>query len=137
MTLLTMMAISMVNIPYIWGGNSPLTGLDCSGSVQIPLKKLGILDSEVDYWSQSIYNELIIKGFASSEPSQDCILFFGKATDKIKHVAVAISPTWMIEAKAGGRTIISVEKAIEMQAFVDFGKINRRSDLVSCIKIKY
>jgi cell wall-associated NlpC family hydrolase len=137
MTLLTQVAFSLLWIPYIWGGNVPHTGLDCSGMVLITLKKAGIIPASYDLHSQGIYNHLIEKDFSSCEPEEDCILFFGSSTNRISHVAIAISETRMIEARGGGRTTNTIKEALRKNAMVDLTEISRRKDLVASIKVEY
>jgi len=137
-TPLTFLSIQYSTIEYRWGGNFPLTGLDCSGFVQIVLKKLGLLDSSVDHTAQMIYNALLKneKCF-SSKPNFNTILFFGKSVDQITHVAIGISDIWMIEARGGDSTCINRDASIAKNAFIETTRIDHRKDLVSCISVEY
>ena len=137
MTLLSQIAFSLLWIPYIWGGNSPMVGLDCSGAVQVPLKKVGVVPDIYDMTSQGIYNFLTTKKFSSCEPREDCILFFGKSIRRITHVAIAIDEKRMIEARGGNRTTNSIKEALKKNALVDLTNINHRKDLVASIKVEY
>ena len=137
MTLLTQLAFSLLWIPYVWGGNVPHTGLDCSGTVLVPLKKVGIIPEKYDLTSQSIHDYLLTKKFSSCEPQEDCILFFGKSSKRITHVAIAIDEKRMIGARGGNHTTKNIAAAIKRKAWVDFTEISRRKDLVACIKVEY
>ena len=43
-------AYSQLDVPYVWGGDVPGEGLDCSGLVQYCYRQAGI---ELDHWSES------------------------------------------------------------------------------------
>ncbi|MCK5608300.1 C40 family peptidase [Candidatus Pacearchaeota archaeon] len=137
MSLLTSIAFSLLWIPYMWGGNIPYTGLDCSGMVLIPLKKIDLIPEKTDLSAQGIYDHLINLKFSSCAPQEDCILFFGKSVQRITHIAIAINKTRMIEARGGGRTTNSIKGALRKNAQVDLTKIDRRKDLVASIKVEY
>ena len=135
LTTLGQIAVTYVGIPYLYGGNNPLLGLDCSGFVQIPLKKVGILYAGKDYYSQAIYNELIKRKYRSHEPDADCILFFGK--NKIDHVAIALDSKFMIEARGGDDSTKTFEDAVSRIAMVEITEIAHRKDLRASIKVEY
>lgn len=135
-SMLTLYALSDIGIPYIFGGND-MDGIDCSGFVLRPLKKVDIIHKDRDYTAQAIYDKLVKMGFSESEPGQDCILFFGQSTSKITHVSIAINKKAMIEASGGDSRCLLLEQAIKRDARVQINPIDRRSDLVASIKVKY
>ncbi len=138
-TRLTLYVYSMQGIPYIYGGENPSVGLDCSALIKKGLQYCGIVPENRDFSAQMLYDYLMAKSFQSCEPSEDCVLFFSPANslNDIKHVALAISPLDMLEAAGGGRTTLTPEQAIELDARVQMSKISRRSDLVASIKVTY
>ena len=136
-TLLALMAIQYLNIPYVWGGNNTL-GLDCSGFILKVLHDVNI--TLPDMTSQGIYNWASEKkNFYMCEPEEDCLLFFGESTQHIKHVSLALSDTMMIEAGGSGRESLrmSKEDLARIDARVRIKPITNRGDLVASIKIKY
>ena len=122
---------------YIWGGNgSGKThgGFDCSGLVLEGLWALGLY-SGTDTTAQGLYNNLV-----KSATWRECnidhandgdLLFFGKSTSKITHVAVALGDGLMLEAGGGGSKCTTEENST---GFVRVRPI--RSDVVACVYIK-
>ena len=129
-----MISLECLRVPYIWAGNDPLTGVDCSGFVQYVLKKLDLLENK-DHTAQEIYNSLLFKLISSSQVEGDCVLFFGPDFENIRHVAISVDNEWMVEAAHGGPAVTDFGAAVAKGAKVEFNKINRRSDLVACMKI--
>lgn len=135
MRLSLLISLECLRAPYIWASDNPMIGLDCSGFVQYVLKKLGLLEENKDHTAQAIYNSLLFKLMNSSEVESDCVLFFGEDVENIKHVAISVNSEWMVEAAHGGPTIASASDAIAKGAKVEFNRIDRRYDLVACLKI--
>ena len=98
-------ALKFVGSPYIWGGDgsgAKFNGWDCSGLVLECLWAFGILPKG-DMTAQGI-NDILYgmewrQGLYIKEGD---ILFFGKDTKHITHVALAISESLMVEAGGGG-----------------------------------
>ena len=130
-------ALSTLGVPYIWGGNNPLQGLDCSGAVRWWLRAAGLTPSW-DETSQGIYDRLTKHG-GRVEPSaqRGYVLFFGKSVLSITHVALALNQFQMIEAAGGNSSCTSRQAASERGAMVQINLIKRRSDLVARVKPDY
>jgi gamma-D-glutamyl-L-lysine dipeptidyl-peptidase len=124
-------ALSFIGIPYKWGGNSPLSGLDCSGFVQEMLRSIGECPKE-DLTSQQLYNYLADKNYCE-EMRAGSVLFFGKSRQKIIHTAIALNTSQMIEAAGGDEHVNNLEDAITRNAFVRVRMINSRSDFVGAL----
>ncbi len=73
-----------LNVPYMWGGRSPL-GVDCSGFVQVIFKLMGI-DLPRDAWQQAQEGKAV-KKFAHSNPGD--LAFFDNKED-IVHVGILL-----------------------------------------------
>lgn len=123
--------------PYIWSGDGTgpkHNGFDCSGLVLEGLWAFGLY-SGTDTTAQGLYNHLI-KTAAWKEGNVDHasdgdILFFGKSTTKITHVAVALGDGLMIEAGGGGSKCTT---ATNSTGFVRIRPI--RKDVVACVYLK-
>lgn len=122
---------------YIWGGNgSGAThgGFDCSGLVLEGLWALGLY-SGTDTTAQGLYNNLVKSatwGEVNIDHANDGdLLFFGKSTSKITHVAVALGDGLMLEAGGGGSKCTTEANST---GFVRVRPI--RSDVVACVYIK-
>jgi cell wall-associated NlpC family hydrolase len=140
-TLMTLMSMQYLNAPYRWAANGPWE-FDCSGLVLKVLFDVGIVLP--DMTSQQLHDHIIRNGqkfgtFQSSNPSSDCILFFGKSVDKITHVSIGINDEYMIEAGGAGSDSInmSMKELGIRDARVRIREIKNRRDLISCFKINY
>lgn len=130
---------SCLNIPYIWGGNHPLEGLDCSGFVLWCLRSLGLWKSE-DVTAQQLYTYFKVAGKelkTTEKPTLGCLIFFGKSTTAITHVAIAYSKTLMYEAGGGGSKCLNPADAKKAGAMVRIRNITVRRDIVSVISLDH
>ena len=81
-----------------------------------------------------LYDYFIEKGNGSGIQKRS-LLFFGKSTKSITHVALAIGHSQMIESAGGGRNVITEDDAIRENAMVRIRPIVSRDDLVAAIKL--
>lgn len=129
-------AMTLVGIPYLWAGNSPSFGYDCSGLVQELLASEGI-DPIGDQTAQALLDHFRNQGSLLPIPQAGALLFFGKSATQISHVALAINYFQMLEAGGGDSTTTTREIAAKQGAMVRVRPISRRKDLVSIIMPKY
>jgi len=101
--LMITIAISMLNIPYIWGGNHPLEGFDCSGFVQYVLQSVGV-DPKFDQTAQDLYYRLLENGWEERK-DRGSVLFFGESTKEITHTAIMIDKDYSLMIESGGGNI--------------------------------
>jgi len=123
-------AMSMLGTPYLYGGNSRLKGLDCSGFVNECLRSVGIIENK-DYSAQMLYSELSTKDGYRSVLKRGSLLFFGPSRHKITHVGLALNSDLMIESGGGDRNTTKFFDAVNRNAMVRIRPI--RKDLVACI----
>ena len=116
-------ALKYIDIPYVWGGESKSEGgFDCSGLVYNVLRDVGICsirDTAQGYFNRFKNNPNTTQAGA--------LLFFGKSTDKISHVAISCGDGTMIES-IGTKSNTKNKPG----KGVSISKINRRKDLVAC-----
>ena len=122
-------AFMLIKTPYIWASNSPLRGVDCSAFALEVMRSVNIIDRQ-DRSSQMIH-DFIIKDHREwqSAVKKGSILFFGKDTDKITHIAIALNKYSMIGASGGDRGTKTFHDAIRKNAMVKITPI--RKDLVA------
>lgn len=114
-------AKELLGVKYVWGGNTPQSGLDCSGLLYYIQKKAG---SEVEDMTASGYSKLGTKIPIGQQKVGD-FLFFGYP---VNHCAIFIGNGYMIESRGGKKNTadnpgIGVVKSL----------VSRRNDLY-CIR---
>ncbi|HZD59124.1 MAG TPA: NlpC/P60 family protein, partial [Anaerolineae bacterium] len=83
-------AIKYLGVPYVWGGEDPATGLDCSGLAKVVYKKFGI---DLPHYSRS-QAQLGI-GIGYDELQSGDLVFFGHP---IHHVGIYLGEGYYIHA---------------------------------------
>lgn len=130
-------ATTLMGVPYIWGGNHPKEGYDCSGFVQEVLAAVG-LDPSGDQTAQTLYDHFNDNGAVTLlKPDKGAILFFGMDLKHITHIAIALDDEHMFEAGGGGSKTITLKDAVRASAFVRCRPIKNRKDLVASLLPKY
>lgn len=114
-------ATNLIGTPYVWGGNTPAQGLDCSGLLYYIQKKAG---SEVEDMTASGYSTIGKKIDIGQKKPGD-FLFFGRP---VTHCAIYVGNGYMIESRGGQKNT-----ADNPGMGVVKSRVSRRSDL-SCIR---
>ena len=91
-------ALAQVGTPYIWGGETPGIGFDCSGLVQAAYKAAGITLPRV---AQDQYNATAKLGPGDPLQPGDLIFFGGRPTD-VTHVGIYVGNGQMVDAPRTG-----------------------------------
>ncbi|KKK93046.1 hypothetical protein LCGC14_2696780, partial [marine sediment metagenome] len=94
----TRLAWHFIGLPYIWGGDDPVLGFDCSGLVIELLRSVNRLPRKGD-WTASTLSRMFPSILS---PQEGALVFYG-GSDKITHVAYCINSKLCIEAGGGGR----------------------------------
>lgn len=106
--------------PYVWGGESDAEGgYDCSGFVYSVLNKCGM---KVPRTTAQGYSSL---GKTVTKIQTADLLYFGKSTKRITHIAIAINSTQMIESRGTSKNTRS-----NKGKGVSITNISHRNDLV-------
>ena len=92
-------ARKLLNVPYLWGGRSPL-GMDCSGFIQLVYKVYG-KDLPRDAQQQATIGETI--DFLNEAVPGD-LAFFDNEDGRIIHVGLLLAPDLVIHASGQVRT---------------------------------
>lgn len=118
---LVVYATNLIGTPYVWGGNTPAQGLDCSGLLYYIQKKAG---SEVEDMTASGYSTIGKKIDIGQKKPGD-FLFFGRP---VNHCAIYVGNGYMIESRGGRKNTADNPGMGVVKSLV-----SRRSDL-SCIR---
>lgn len=106
--------------PYVWGGESDAEGgYDCSGFVYSVLNKCGM---KVPRTTAQGYSSL---GKTVTKIQSADLLYFGKSTKRITHIAIAINDMQMIESRGTSKNTRS-----NKGKGVSITNISHRNDLV-------
>jgi len=113
-TFMLIYAESLLGAPYIWGGNGPF--FDCSGYAQEVLASVGI-DPPGDQTAQALHDHIKKKNWPT-DIVEGSILFYGRDTKHISHVAIVKDEHFMLEAGGGNSKTLTVEDAVKQGAMV-------------------
>lgn len=132
--------LKFVGRPYIWGGDGSGKchgGFDCSGLVLEGLWALGLYKGK-DATAQGLYQSLLAAGwvpvpqFPGIQRAEGDVIFFGKSSTEITHVAVALDSKLMVEAGGGGSKCKSPETSTGL---VRVRPVSSRSDLIAALRL--
>lgn len=129
---LQMYAMSMVGLPYRWGGDDPVEGFDCSGLVLELLKSVGVMPGSVDMTAAGLADYFKARKVA---PKFGALSFYG--TGKITHVGFCLDEKLMLEAGGGTSKTLTKDDASKQNAYVRIRPIMSRGDLVDILMPKY
>ena len=94
-------ALAQVGTPYVWGGETPGVGFDCSGLVQAAYKVAGITLPRV---AQDQYDATTKLGPGDPLEPGD-LVFFGGSTSDVTHVGIYIGNGQMVDAPYTGADV--------------------------------
>jgi cell wall-associated NlpC family hydrolase len=94
-------ALAQVGTPYVWGGETPGVGFDCSGLVQAAYKVAGIALPRV---AQDQYDATTKLGPGDPVDPGD-LLFFGGGADDVTHVGIYVGIGTMVDAPHSGADV--------------------------------
>ena len=118
-----------IGFPYLWGGQSPLNGFDCSGLVVEVLKSVGLISDTADFTAQQFY--YIFKHV--NAPSKGYLVCYGSSPSNVTHIGICIDEELMIESAPGGSKVDSIKSAIKTDSRVRIRPIMRRIDIVGYV----
>jgi len=111
--------------PYLWGGNDPMSGFDCSGLVIEGLKSVGLLPREGDWSAHALARERFpaprYPRLADSMLQPGCLVFWGSA-ERLTHVEIVFARAEgvlvTIGASGGGSKTTDLDAAKAQDAYV-------------------
>jgi len=117
--------------PYRWGGDDPIVGFDCSGFVLEILQSVGVVETGIDLTAEGLFKKFSAFG---CQPMQGALAFWKRSeTDsKIIHVEFCIDEYLTIGASGGGSAVLSVQDAIEKNAFIKVRPLRNLHRFAGC-----
>jgi len=128
--------LCFVGLPYIWGGDDPVVGFDCSGLAQEFLAAAG-KDFPGDQNAQALYDLGKKAGWAPGVRGCGALCFYGSSLTHITHVAMMFDESVVVEAGGGGSKTTSAAAAAAQNAYIRMRPHDRRADLVAILMPPY
>lgn len=110
--------------PYIYGGNTRWSGIDCSGFTQ-EIQWFAGINPSYDQSAQMQYDRNSKQNWRSML-GKGAFIYYGKTRNGIYHVAFAISDKEIIEAGGGDSSTTSIQEAVRRNAKVRIMPITHR-----------
>jgi len=117
--------------PYMWGGDDPIEGFDCSGAIIEILRSVGVLPHGGDWTAQGLYSTF--KSAATTQPRAGCLSFYGANAGEITHVMFHLSDEIVLGATGGGSKTKTRQDAIDQNAFIKIRPLDYRDDLATIV----
>jgi len=117
-------ATQFIGTPYVWGGDDPMAGFDCSGLAVEVLQAVGRLAHGRDYTANDLFS--IFKLFEVSQGYSGCLVFWFNDQGKAIHVEIMIDNDHVVGASGGGSSTQTLADAIRQNAFVKMRPIRYR-----------
>lgn len=100
--------------PYVWGGDDPMAGFDCSGLIIELLMSEGLFSGDTSAEGlRQTFEEL-----DDQHPIRGDLLFWTNEEGRAYHVAMSTGGERYIEAGGGASETETIQDAIEENAFV-------------------
>lgn len=116
-------ALALVGSPYVWGGNTPRTGMDCSGFVQWVWSVAGVepwasdFPARIDLRAADLWRRLAPPAGGVALPGD--LAFYGPHADAVPtHVVIVIGEGRLIGTSRGDSKCRSFEDAVKRGAYV-------------------
>jgi cell wall-associated NlpC family hydrolase len=107
----------MLGLPYVWGGDDPIRGFDCSGFVIEVLQSVGVLPFPGDWTAQGLWEHF--KAARTETPSAGCLVLWRPAgVDRATHVELCLNDELSIGASGGGSATRTAADAATQNAYV-------------------
>lgn len=100
-TVAVQLALAQVGTPYLWGGESPEAGFDCSGLVQYAYAGTEL---QLPRTAQTQYDHGPHLP-TDADPQAGDLVFFGTSTTHITHVGIALGQGRMVDAPHTGALV--------------------------------
>ena len=130
---IVLLALKLQGVPYIYGGNSPHTGFDCSGFVIWVLQVFKVLPAG-DWTAEGLRKKFPKLPYAMSSLQKGDLIFYGTAACAT-HVMMYCGQQMCVGAHGGGKTCISENIALLLGAKVGMKAVFYRADCIGFASI--
>lgn len=119
----------LLNVPYLWGGDDPLAGVDCSGLVLEGLKSVGIVPRESDSTADQLLTVVFKDKPRQMRLQRGMLVFYGTPAHHVEIVWAVIERetlervTLTIGASGGGSKTVDRAEAVRANAYVKIRRI--------------
>lgn len=122
-------AYRFIGLPYIYGGDDPIEGFDCSGLIHEILQAVGVEARNYDSTAHSLWVNFMVDGKEVAVPYTGCLVFYVNENDIASHVGFMIDDKHMIHAGGGRSTTRTRADAVRQNAYVRMDRYDYRDDL--------
>lgn len=120
-------AWKLYGLPYMWGGDDPLKGFDCSGMVIEILKSIGILPFKGDWTAAGLWERF--QDWQKDTAGPGRLVFWSYAGGPPYHIEMCLNEELSIGASGGGRKTRTEQDAVEQNAYIKIRPIQGRGDV--------
>ena len=118
-------AWSHLGKPYLWGGDDPIAGMDCSGAVQEWAYSVGALAATVDRTAHGLW--LHYQGVVRPAPDTGYLVFWwNRDRTRIRHIELCLNDALSIGASGGGSRTRTRADAVRDNAYIKIRPIQGR-----------
>ncbi|GAC1322514.1 MAG: NlpC/P60 family protein [Mycobacteriales bacterium] len=100
-TVAVQVALGQVGTPYVWGGETPGVGFDCSGLVVFAFRAAGVA---LPRTAQTQYDAGPLLP-AGTDPAIGDLIFFGAGPRQVSHVGISLGQGRMVDAPHTGALV--------------------------------
>lgn len=126
-------AMKHVGKPYMWGGDDPMAGFDCSGLILELLACAGITFKH-DKTAHQLYEYFAKHGDLNRGLGALC--FYGNP-ERVTHVAMFLDDNFIIEAGGGNSKTQTLNDAIMQNAYIRVRHYEHRRDVCAILMPRY
>jgi len=131
------LALKLVGCPYIWGGQNPWVGLDCSGFIIWIYQVFGLLPSG-DWTAATLYQGLNQTGVGTvHDLVPGDLVYYGADIAHLTHVMLYAGADLVVGASGGGHLTTTREEAARKGAMVKVKPWNYRADARVFGRVKF